>query len=129
MDANTLILTALATGAQAFATDAIKDAYQGLKTLIQRKFEHKPKAQEILADYEGDPDIYQKPLMKALQQEQLDQDPDVIQAAQRVMQLVQPQQASMGKYNIQITGDVHGYAQGDNQNVTMNFGSTPQKNK
>jgi len=35
-------------------------------------------------------------------------------------------QAEMGKYNVQITGNVHGFVQGDNQQVTMNFGKEPE---
>jgi hypothetical protein len=43
------------------------------------------------------------------------------------MQLVQPQQAALGKYNVQITGEVHGFAQGDHQTVHINFGSVPEE--
>jgi nucleoside phosphorylase len=35
-------------------------------------------------------------------------------------------QAAMGKFNVQNTGDIHGLAQGDNQQVTMNFGKKPE---
>jgi len=37
-----------------------------------------------------------------------------------------PKQAMMGKYNVQIAGDVHGFVQGDNQQVEMNFGKKPE---
>jgi hypothetical protein len=40
---------------------------------------------------------------------------------------VNPQQAASGKYNVQITGKVQGYVQGDHANVTMNFNSDPEK--
>ena len=62
-----------------------------------------------------------------LVQEQVDQDHEIIEAAQRVMQLVQPQQAAMGKYNVQITGNVQGFAQGDHQTVHMTFGKEPKE--
>ena len=46
MDPNlALILTALTTGAQGVANEAAKDAYHGLKTLIQRKFKGQPDEQ------------------------------------------------------------------------------------
>jgi hypothetical protein len=129
MDPVTLILTALgagaATGGQAIASDAIKDGYAGLKTLIQRKFAGKPKAELALAEYESDPETWQAPLQKALVQEQVDQDQEIIEAAQRVMRLAQPQQAAMGKYNVQIAGNVQGFAQGDHQTVHMTFGDEP----
>ena len=58
---------------------------------------------------------------------QVDQDENIIETAQKVMTLIQPQQAAMGKYNVQITGNVQGYAQGDYQQVTMNFGNEPKE--
>jgi hypothetical protein len=131
MDTVTLILTALASGAASSVKDtagtAVKDASNGLKALIQRKFAGKTKAEAALIDYEDDPETYEKPLKKALIEEHIDQKGEIIAAASNLMTLVQPQQAAMGKYNVQITGDVQGYAQGDNQNVTMNFGNVPEE--
>ena len=98
MDTVSLILTALATGAASSLKDtagtAVKDAYNGLKALIE---------------------------------EHIDQEGEIIAAARNLMTLAQPQQAAMGKYNVQITGNVQGYAQGDNQNVTMNVGNAPEE--
>jgi hypothetical protein len=126
MDPVTLILTALTAGAAASVKDtasaAIKDSYTGLKALIQRKFEGKPKAQAALIDYEEDPETYEKPLKKALIEIQLDQERDILEAAQNVMNFVQPQQAAMGKFAIQNTGNVQGQVIGDNANVTQHFG-------
>lgn len=127
MDPVTLILTALGAGGQAIASDAIKDAYAGLKALIQRKFAGKPSAEVALSEHENDPKTWEAPLKKALTQEGVAQDPEVITAAQKVMQIVQPQQAAMGKYNVQIAGNIYGYAQGDNQTVHMTFGSEPKE--
>ena len=126
MDPLTLLLSALTAGITASVKDttstAVKDAYTGLKTLIQRKFADQPKAQTALVEYEEDPDTYEKPLKKALTQGHLDQDEAILAAAQHLMTLLQPQQVAMGKYNVQITGTVQGYAQGDHQHVTMHFG-------
>ena len=131
MDPLTLILTALTTGAaagsQALASDAIKDAYAGLKRLIQRKFADKSSAELALNEYVTDPKTWEGPLRKALIQMQVDQDENIIETAQKVMTLIQPQQAAMGKYNVQITGNVQGYAQGDYQQVIMNFGNEPKE--
>ena len=131
MDPITLIQTALVAGAaaggQAVASDAIKDTYAGLKALIQRKLAGKPSAELALTEHETDPETWEAPLKKALVQEQVDQDQEVLEAAQRVMKLVQPQQAAMGKYNVQITGNVQGFTQGDYQQVTMNFGDLPME--
>jgi disulfide oxidoreductase YuzD len=131
MDPITLILTALAAGAAASIKDttseAVKDTYNGLKALVKNKFTNKPKAETALVEYEDDPETYEKPLKKALVQEQVDQDIEIIEAAKKLMAQVNPQQAAMGKYNVQITGNVQGYAQGDYQQVTMNFGNEPKE--
>ncbi len=125
MDPATLILTALSTGAaagsQALVSDAIKDAYAGLKSLIQRKFAGKSSAELALTEHETDPKTWEGPLRKALMQMQVDQDENIIKAAQRVMTLIQPQQAAMGKYNVQITGNVQGFNQGDYNTITQTF--------
>jgi hypothetical protein len=126
MDPITLILTALAAGAGAgvkdTASSAITDAYNGLKTLIQRKFGDHQKTQTALIDYEEDPETYEKPLRKILTTHPFAQDDEIITAAQHLMTLIQPQQASMGKYNIQNAGTVQGQVIGDHANVTQHFG-------
>lgn len=127
MDPITLILTALTAGAAASAKDtasaAIKDSYNGLKAIIQRKFAGTPTAEVALIAHETKPDVWKAPLEEGLKETGTDQDQEVIAAAQRLMTLVQPQQAAMGKYNVQITGNVQGFAQGDHQTVHMTFGN------
>jgi carbonic anhydrase len=126
MDPVTLILSALASGAVVAAKDTanqvVKDAYQGLKALIQRKFAGKPDAESALAKYERKPEVYKEPLKDELSQVVADKDEEIIKAAQKLMSLIDPQQAAKGKYNVQIAGNVYGLAQGDHQQVTMNFG-------
>lgn len=130
MDPITLILTALTTGAAASVKDvtssAIKDAYNELKAFLQHKLAGKPSAEVALHEHETDPITWESPLRKELMQIQVDQDENIIEAAQKVMTLVQPQQAAVGKYNVQITGNVQGLAQGDHQQVTLNFGDEPK---
>src|SRR5437879_1501787 len=117
MDPVTLILTALATGAAVSVKDtanvAVKDAYNALKALVQNKIAGKTKAVNALVDYEDDPDTYEKPLKKALTEMHIDEDKEIIETAQKLMAQVNPQQAAMGKYNVQITGNIEGFAQGD----------------
>ncbi len=131
MDPATLILTALSSGAADSVKDtasiAIKDAYNGLKALIQRRFIGKPAAEAALTEYEKKPDVWKAPLEEELKETETDQDQDVIEAAQKLMTLIQPQQAAMGKYNVQIIGNVQGYAQGDNQQVTMQWDKSKEK--
>ena len=131
MDPITLILSALtagvATAGQKVVSDAIKDAYAELKNLLQQKFAGKQGAEVALSEHETDPTTWEVPLKKALMQEHIDQDREIVEAAKKVTTLVQPQQAALGKYNVQITGNVQGFAQGDYQHVEMTFGSDPKE--
>jgi hypothetical protein len=131
MDPVTLIETALVAGAAASAKDtastAVKDAYSGLKALIVSKFSGKPKAQETLNDHEEDPTTYEKPLKKVLIEAHVEQEQEILEAANKLMTLVQPQQAGMGKYNVQNTGPVQGQVIGEHSQVTQYFGEMPEQ--
>jgi len=124
MDPITLILTALVSGATSSvketASQAVKDAYNGLKTLIHNKFAGKPAAEMVLAQFEEDPDVWKAPLEKELKKAGTAQDTAIVETAQRLMALVQPQQAAQGKYNVQITGNVGNLAQGDHPTININ---------
>src|SRR5579864_3779541 len=106
MDPISVVLAALAAGAIAAAQDmasqAVKDAYAGLKALVKKRFEKRPHAEMALAEYEKDPDTWEKPLQKSLVETGADQDEAIVRQAQQVLKLVNPQQASQGKYNVLI---------------------------
>jgi hypothetical protein len=131
MEPITLILAALAAGAiagiQATASQAIKDTYASLKKLIQFKFAGQQDAELALAKYEEKPEIWEAPLKNALAEVAADKDKEIVTVAQKVMALIDPEQAAMGKYNVQITGNVQGLVQGDNAQVTMTFNDNPPK--
>jgi hypothetical protein len=128
MEPITLIMTALATGlaagVSAVATETVTDTYRGLKVLIQRKFVGKPEAEIALAKYEEKPQVWEAPLRDALAETDADKDEEIIQAAQQLMSLLDPEQAAMGRYNVQITGTVQGFVQGDHAEVIMYFGES-----
>ena len=130
MDPVSLIEGALVAGATASAKDvasqAVTEAYTGLKSLLSRLFAGKPNGQVILAEHETDPETYEQPLKKLLAEVHADQDADLLAAAQRVMTLVQPQQVGMGKFTIQNTGAVQGQNIGDTQQITQYFGDPPK---
>ena len=130
MDALSLILTALTSGATASikdtASQAIKDSYEGLKALIQHKFAEQPKAQAALVEYEEDPETYDKPLRKALTSYEIDQDETVIEAAKQLLALTQNQQAVIGHTVLQNYGTVQGQVGENTGSITMNFGETPK---
>jgi len=82
----------------------------------------------VLEKYEKKPEVYKEPLKDQLTQVAAEKDEEIIRAAQKVMALVDPQQAAKGKYNAQVVGNVYGLAQGDHQQVTMTFGDkSPEK--
>ncbi|HWS83119.1 MAG TPA: hypothetical protein VN207_02550 [Ktedonobacteraceae bacterium] len=124
MDPLTLILTVLgpsvAASVKETASQAVKEGYNGLKTLIHNKLAGKPTAEIALAEYEKKPDVWKAPLEEGLKEAGIVQDKAIIDAAEKLMTLIQPQQAAQGKYNVQITGNVQGFAQGDHQSVNMN---------
>lgn len=126
MDPITLILSALTAGATtnlSTITSVIsKSLYKELKTLILRRFTENHEAPTLLADYEDDPEIYEIPLKRVLIKEQIDKDEEIIRAAMKLMKFVQPQQAAMGRYNVHISGNAQSVAQGDYQQVNINFG-------
>lgn len=129
MDFITLILSALAAGvaagAQNTATKAVTDAYNSLIDLLKRKFAGKSKALETLADYETDPDTYEKPLSKALT-EVIDPvlDVEIIEAANHLMNLVQ--QANIAHNQIINQGTIQGQVLENKGTISMNFGEPPQ---
>ena len=102
MDPVTLVLTALATGAATGAQDVIssatKEAYATLKSFVARKFVGKPEAEVALAQHEQDPDTWEKPLKKALSDVQADRDPQIIEAAKKLMAILQTEGRAGGTY-------------------------------
>jgi hypothetical protein len=103
----------------------VKDTYAALKTLIQKKFAGKPKAGTALADHADDPETYELPLKKALREDHLDQDQEVLQEARQLMSLIRSQQqVGLGKFNVQIAHG-QGVIQGDHATQTNNFGELP----
>ena len=125
MDPVSLILAALAAGALAATKDtasqAIKDTYTGLKTLVLKHFAKKPQAEMALQEYEKDEDTWKKPLQKALVEVGADQDEAIVRQSQQMLKLVNPQQAAQGKFNVQI-GEGKGIVIGDYSHVEQHFG-------
>jgi Flp pilus assembly protein TadD len=125
MDPISVVLTALAAGATAatqdMASQAVKDAYAGLKALVKKRFEKRPHAETALAEYEHDPDTWEKPLQKSLLETRADQDEALVRQAELLLKLVNPQQVAQGKYTVQI-GEGHGIVIGDDATVKQHFG-------
>jgi hypothetical protein len=130
MDPITLILSALAAGASAGTLDELQDevkdkvkaAYGKLRDLLGKRFREAgtPNAEGTLADYEDDPDTYEKGLSKKLTAAGADTDADVLSAAQALLDLAGKQGMKAGKYNVTITG-AKGVQVGDHNTQTNTF--------
>jgi hypothetical protein len=96
MDPISLIEAALVAGAAASTKDtasqAVKDAYSGLKMGLSRLLASKPQAQVILNKHATDPKTYEEPLKTVLAEAHVDQDNKLLAVAQQIMVLVQHQQ-------------------------------------
>lgn len=75
----------------------------------------------VLAKYGEKPKVWEEPLKNALAQIGANKDEEIVRQAQQVMKLIKPQQASHGKYNIQIC-EGKGIVIGGDAQVTQNFG-------
>jgi hypothetical protein len=105
MEPITLILTALVAGTAKAAGDAVPDAYKGLKALIEKKFASQPKpeadkAAMVLEEHEKDPETYAAPLKKNLEAAGVDQDAEILKAAQALLEQLKPEAAAPGTINI-----------------------------
>lgn len=130
MEPTTLIVSAMVAGATSAlketASQAAKDTYAALKAFIQRRFVGRPEAEMALAQYEARPDVWQARLKDALADTGADKDKAILDQAEKLLNLIQPQQVGTGKYNIQI-GKGQGVVIGDHAKVNMKF--TEESNK
>ena len=108
MDPITLIVAALAAGAaagvQGTAASAVRDAYAGLKALAKKRFAGRSDGELILARYERDPQTWQAPLAAELTEARADRDPDLVAAAQALMDLVDRIGSRTENYNVNAPG-------------------------
>jgi len=128
MDPVTLILTALAAGAALGVKDAasaaVKDAYQGLKALVKKRFAGRGDGELVLSRYEEAPDTWKGPLAAELTAADAGADGDLVAAAQALMRLTDAAGSRAGKYNVQVHGG-QGVQVGDHNTQTNTFGAPP----
>lgn len=122
MDPISLILAALVAGATKTAGDVAKDAYDGLKALIKRKFADNERAKMALDEYEKDPETGKALLKKKLTETKIDEHDEIFKVAQKLMEQLHPQEAAEGKFNVQISGgEVKGFTQQNTGTINQNF--------
>jgi hypothetical protein len=124
MDPISLIIAALAAGAisgvKDTASQAVNDAYTGLKALLRRRFTGNQQAEDALEQAERQPGSDQAILAEHLRAAGADGDEELIKAARALLEQADPAGARAGKYNVRITGG-KGIVVGDAANVTMTF--------
>ena len=125
MDPTALIVGALAAGAQNVATEAVRDAYAGLRALVRRRLSRQPAGQVALDRYETRPDRWKEVLSGELVESRADRDPEVIEAARQLMALVDARGSARGRYDIDMRG-AQGVQFGDHSTQTNTFGPPPR---
>ncbi len=130
MEPITLITSALTAGIAALGKETVKagakDAYNGLKALVARRFKDKKNEEGALAlkKHEQKPEVelWGKALEDELLETGAEKDAEIIKAAQELMNMLKPRQAATGKFNMQAE-NIQGAVQADKiDNLTQNFG-------
>ena len=128
MDPASLVVTALGAGASAALTDtasqAVKDAYAALKSLLKTRLAGRPAAAEMIDQAHAVPESSDDPLRKALETADVAADQELIRAAEHLLTLTDPHGTRSGKYNVHISGS-KGIVIGDHAQITMTFSDEP----
>lgn len=108
-----LILAALAAGAAAGGTDAVKtavvDAYTALRGALHGRLSGE-RARQALNASEAELPGWRAELTAELERSGAAADQDVLISAQRVLALTDPDGAAAGKYRIEVNGGGHLHA-------------------
>jgi hypothetical protein len=130
MDPISMIVGALVAGAASglkdSATGAVKDAYEGLRDLVRRRFVGRRVAETALSEHEKAPQVWAAPLSAELAAVGADTDAQIIAAAQRVMALVDEAGSRSGKYLVDLRG-AQGVQVGDRNTQTNTFTISPTR--
>lgn len=124
MDPISAILAALAAGAAAAAKEtassAIKDAYEGLKSLIKKKLAGKSLAGAAVDTHAAEPAPSEAVLRPALKEAAVDRDDELLAAAKALLAMADTDGSVSQRYSLHITGNVGTVVQGNHATVNMN---------
>jgi hypothetical protein len=108
MEPITLILTALGAGAalgiKDTASQAVSDAYQGLKLLARRRLAGRRDGELVLDRFAETPDTWKEPLAAELAAAGADGDAELLAAARAMMALADAAGSQAGQYQVVVTG-------------------------
>jgi hypothetical protein len=125
VDPVSLIVAALAAGAvagaQGTATEAVKDAYAGLKGLVRRRLARRPAGDVVLEQHEQDPAQWEKALEGELVKADAATDGEAVDAAQALLGLLDAAGTQSGKYLVDVRG-AQGVQVGDRNTQHNTFG-------
>lgn len=132
IDSLLLIWKALELGAEAAAKSVgghvVKDAYEGLKTLIRNRLP-KSTGDGLLNNHRQMTSDQKGKLQTALKEAGVEHNQEIVDAARKLLTILEQHNVSGGKYALEIKGDAQGVVQGDHSQVTMTFGTGPTKMK
>lgn len=99
MEPVTLVMTALAAGAGIGIKDtvsqAVKDVYAGLKSLVLRRVGDVPGAIVAVEQHEQDPATWQAPVVRALTVSGAIEDDEILALARRLLSLIRDENPSL----------------------------------
>jgi hypothetical protein len=128
MDPVSLIVGALTAGALAAlegtASTAVTDAYNGLKALVSRRLSGRSAGEVALAQHESKPEQWRPALEAELVETDVAADPSTVEAAQRLMALLDAVGTAAGKYTVDLRG-AQGVQVGDRNTQANTFGASP----
>lgn len=127
MEPLSMIMMALVAGLTPGLTETtkqgVKDAYDGLKSLLKKKFTEKSIDTKLIDEHEQDHETWEKPLEKSIVKVEADKDQQIIEAARKLLELSDPAGAQKGMYNVQFQGDATGTIIGNYGTSNMHFGN------
>ncbi|MEV6527952.1 hypothetical protein AB0M43_39130 [Longispora sp. NPDC051575] len=114
MSAVEVVVAALTAGVSAGVSDAVKGeiagVWQSLRTGVAG-YLGRGKGQRVLEAFEAEPDRWRADLEQRLAEAEF-HDADLVEAARRIMAVVDPKGSALGKYQVQIV-DGKGVQVGD----------------
>lgn len=110
--------------------EAFMDVARGIREAAYEIRSQNGNTHHVVGSGEVDPDTHGKRPKKVIQEEQLEQDTQIIDAANKLLTLAEQQQAAPGQFTVNNQGTIQGFNQGVyNSPITQHFGDIFEKDK